>query len=119
VLFEIGLVSLLLVNAVALAGFVWPADERPAELRSSRNLGTVDDFEPESVTSLHRQDIRAYLMSELNGSFRAYYATDPVYGCPVVCIQREPKFFEPCHGLEYDIDRQPIPGNPLAQDWGC
>lgn len=47
VLFGIGLVSLLLVSVVALAGFVWPSDAERGEYA----LGPVADFAPGTVRS--------------------------------------------------------------------
>jgi len=113
-LFGVVLAALLLVSAVALVGFVWPEDERPA------SLGLVDDYAVGSVTffflvddaliapHLHVSradpDGRVFLVRLESGELRAFVARETLYGGPIVWDPRQGKFLDPSRGSLYEID---------------
>ena len=109
-----GLVLLLLVSAVGLSAYVWPADERPA------SLGTVDDYAvgvPASfwvsggevfATAPPEWDFWGYLVRQPDGTPLAFEARDPQEGCSVVWVAADGFFFDPCHLNNYWSDGRAV-----------
>lgn len=109
-------VALLLVGAVGLAGYVWPAGVTDAG--APVVVGVVDDYEIGSVTGLHSFSIRGYLVRLPNGSIRVYDQREPVNGCSAPWHPKERVFRDPCYGFEYDIFGQSLRGSGVQAVMG-
>jgi cytochrome b6-f complex iron-sulfur subunit len=98
----LGLVALAEIVAVVFA-FVRSNKSKVREAASDVIItaGTVDKFEPNSVTAFVRG--RFYLARLEDGGFLALSRKCTHLGCTVPWIEKEMKFACPCHASAFDI----------------
>lgn len=114
----VGLGAIALVEAVALVvTFFKP--RQPRTTLQERNTvivaGSVDSFEPGSVTAFVRG--KFYLSRLDNGGFLALSRTCTHLGCTVPWVADENRFVCPCHSSVFDINGDVVePPAPRAMD---
>lgn len=112
----LGVVALAEVG-VLVANFLKPRQPRAAlkEPDSVVVAGSVDNFEPGSVTAFVRG--KFYLARLENGGFLALSRTCTHLGCTVPWVEDENRFVCPCHSSVFGINGDVIdPPAPRAMD---
>jgi cytochrome b6-f complex iron-sulfur subunit len=113
----------LLLGLVAFAELIWvgisflkPRKRKDtAEATRVITAGTVDSFDPGSVTAFPRG--RFYLTRLENGGFLALSRECTHLGCTVPWVEEENRFVCPCHASMFDIRGDVInPPAPRALD---
>ena len=114
----LGLGIVAAAEAVALvATYFKPRKSRaaPAEQGEVLVAGSVDSFEPGSVTAFVRG--RFYLARLDNGGFLALSRNCTHLGCTVPWLSEENRFVCPCHSSAFDINGDVLePPAPRAMD---
>jgi len=114
--FALGFVALAEVIAVAFA-FLRPGQPEARRKNGDAVItaGTVNTFEPESVTAFVRG--RFYLARLADGGFLALSRKCTHLGCTVPWVATEKRFACPCHASAFDITGNVIsPPAPRALD---
>ena len=112
----LGIVALAELVAV-LFGYFKPRKQTTSaiDVESIINAGSVDKFEPGTVTAFVRG--KFYLACLNDGGFLALSRTCTHLGCTVPWVAKENKFICPCHSSEFDIKGEVLsPPAPRALD---
>ena len=112
----LGIVALAELVAI-LFGYFKPRKQTtsPIDVESIINAGSVDKFEPGTVTAFVRG--KFYLACLNDGGFLALSRTCTHLGCTVPWVAKENKFICPCHSSEFDIKGEVLsPPAPRALD---
>lgn len=97
---EIGGASLMFLRARSLEG----------EFGGEIKAGEVDSFPPNSVTEF--TDGNFFLVRTSDGGFLAIYRRCPHLGCTVNWVEKDERFYCPCHASSFDkygnFEDQPV-----------